>query len=99
MNMKIKILNYKNKVNWIELPENTFEIEVAVISGDEIITAYDEDNNELGTWDSAELCKNPRIIPFHDGTYVFECNNDSITEFNKFDDTYDRLYNYVLIAP
>lgn len=97
--MKIKILNFENEVNWIELPENTFEIEVTVISGDEIITAYDEDSNELGTWDSAELCKNPRTVPFNDGGYTFMCNKQNLIEFNNYGEVYDRLYDYVLQAP
>ncbi len=58
--MNIRLLNYKGKEYFCEIPDNTEEINISIVSGDMIMT-YPKH------FDTGE---NTRIISFYDGNII-----------------------------
>lgn len=63
--LKLKVMNYEGVVREIEVPEETAKIKISVVSGDEVITFINSNNEDIGKFDP-EI----RRYDFFDGEYV-----------------------------
>lgn len=73
--MKIRLLNYEGKKHYVEIPDDTEQIVVSVISGDMILESpkyYDTGNF--------------RTMDFYDGSVTIK--KDKFNEFNNVEDSY-----------
>lgn len=76
LNMKIRLLDYLNEEFFCEIPDNTEEITIQIISGDMVLI-------EPIHFDTSTT----RIDDFDDGTYVIPKNKFHI--LNKINTSYD----------
>ena len=82
--MKIRLLNYLDEEHFVEVPENTEEIEIHVISGDMVMTSpvyYDTSND--------------RIMNYNDGCFFLRKQDFSMLD--TVESTYDfkmKMYGY-----
>jgi hypothetical protein len=77
--MKIRLLNYADKEHFVEIPDDTKEITIEIISGDMVLTSpihYD-------------TCPNGRMMNFYDGTVVLDKKDFGRLETIK--ESYDLL--------
>lgn len=79
--MKIRLLDYNSNEHFAEIPDDTEEITIKIISGDMVITSPIH-------FDTSDR----RIIDFNDGTIVLKKN-----EFYKLDEAKSsyNLYNEI----
>lgn len=87
MNDTLKIYDYKDNLFDTKIPLSEIEeIDVTIISGDEIVSVTTTSGN-VRTFDAALLAKNPRMMSFYDGSYVV--NKEKIPEWINRTDSYD----------
>lgn len=76
--MKIRLLDYADEEHFVEIPNDTEEIVINVISGDMVIVSpihYDTSNS--------------RIMNFNDGTIVLK--KDEFWKLDKATSSYDNI--------
>lgn len=74
--MKIRLLNYEGKKHYVEIPDDTEQIVVSVVSGDMILESpkyYDTGNF--------------RAMDFYDGSVTIK--KDKFNEFNNVENSYE----------
>lgn len=74
--MKIRLLDYLDNEHFVEIPDNTEEIVIKVLSGDMVMTSpidYDTSND--------------RIMDFYDGEVVL--TKDEFYKLNEIETSYD----------
>ena len=76
--IKIKAYDFEDCCTELEVPNDITSIDVQILSGDEVITVYKNDEVIL-EFDSGE---GSRCISYYDGGYTIHMNN--IEEFNKW---------------
>lgn len=92
-NDTLKILNYNKKKFDTEIPlKNIKEVEVRVLSGDEILTIT-LDSEEKVIIDSSKVLKAPRFATHYDGTYFV--TSGCLEKWNKRESSYQ--YDYISI--
>ena len=77
--MRIRLLNYLNEEHFVEVPDDTNEIEIKVISGDMVMTSpvrYDTSND--------------RIMNYNDGTFCLD--KDKFGLLDTVESTRDFIY-------
>ena len=77
--MKIRLLDYKYDEHFVEIPDNTEEIVIEVISGDMVMTSP----IHFDTSDS-------RVMNFRDGTAVL--SRDKFHILDEINSTYDLFF-------
>lgn len=78
--MKIRLLDYKYDEHFVEIPDDTEEIIIEVISGDMVMTSPIH-------FDTSDK----RLMNFHDGTAIL--NKDKFYILNEITSTYDLFLN------
>lgn len=86
--MKVRLLDYKNREYWVDIPENTEYLEGQIISGDTVLTYpvfFDTGKTEQCT----------RTMNFFDGEFKISIKN--LEKFNSVKDSYELfgIYNEV----
>lgn len=74
--MKLRLLNYAGEEYFCEVPDNTEQITINIISGDMVMinpVYFDTSNN--------------RMMNFHDGTVVL--NKEKFHKLEEIDNSYD----------
>lgn len=80
--MKVRLLDYKDREYWIDVPENTEYLEGEIISGDMVLAKpvfFDTGDTEQ--------CK--RTMNFFDGR--FKVSIKELEKFNSVKDSYELL--------
>lgn len=75
--MKLKLLNYKGKSTFVEIPDNTEKTNIIIASSDMIMTY-------LVICDS---CPELRTLSFLDGVYII--NKENFDKLNNLTNSYD----------
>lgn len=78
--MKVRLLNYHDDEFFVEIPDDTEEITIEIISGDMIMISpvyFDTDVN------------NTRMLQFNDG--MFTLTKDQFHLLNEIEDSYELL--------
>ena len=64
--MKFKITDFANNKKEVIVEKPIFNINVLILSGDEIVTI----NYEDGTFEEIDSCNDGRLIDYYDGQYM-----------------------------
>lgn len=74
--MKLRLLDYAGKEHFCEVPDNTEQVTINIISGDMVMIdpVYFDTSND-------------RMMSFHDGTVVL--NKEEFHKLEEIDDSYD----------
>lgn len=74
--MKLRLLDYAGKEHFCEVPDNTEQVTINIISGDMVMIdpVYFDTSND-------------RMMNFHDGTVVL--NKEEFHKLEEIDDSYD----------
>lgn len=78
--MKIVIYNYLDEPEEIEISDDVLFLDVMVVSGDDVVVAYtqDEDGISMETYDAGH---GTRLIDYPDDRYIVQ--KDDIPEWNN----------------
>lgn len=78
--MKVRLLDYKDREYWVDIPENTEYLEGEIISGDMVLAKpvfFDTGDTEQ--------CK--RTMNFFDGRFIVPISD--LKKFNSIEKSYD----------
>lgn len=77
--IKVKLLDYTNSPKWVEIPEDTKEVVIEIVSGDMVMTKpFFADSS------------NDRTLNFYDGSFIIP--SDKFDKLNELKNSYD-LFN------
>ena len=86
----IEIHDYTDDTVEVPMHDNTRFIHVKVVSGDEIISMYDENMNLLAKYDS---CPGGRSKDWYDGCYIIDVASDDFTIWLERTSSYNMFLN------
>jgi hypothetical protein len=78
--MTIRLLDFAANEYFVEIPDDTEQIEIDIVSGDMILQSpvyYD-------------TCKEDRALDFYDGTIVL--NKEDFSKLNEIEEAFEILY-------
>ena len=88
--MVLKIMDYANNLEEVNVPDNVVSISVVVISGDEELHCILDDNSSVAFYHSTK-----RYMDFLDYEYTIldkDFGIDRIEEWNKRESSYDVFF-------
>ena len=74
--MKLRLLNYAGEEYFCEVPDNTEQVTINIISGDMVDPVYFDTSND-------------RMIDFYSGTVIL--NKEEFHKLEKINNSYDLL--------
>lgn len=87
--MNLTIMNFDKERYDTGIPtDQVNEIDVTVVSGDEIIVVLQK-NGKIAKIDAAKLGNTPRLLDYYDGSYIVY--KEEVEIWNNREDTYEWI--------